>query len=104
MRLLGQTEREVRDYRTTRKGLLGGPGSFSVGRRSQTVPRVSEEDLVYLPRGWWHCSRVRRGKQQRPVPVKAGRAPTPPKKYREAFAVHETDNGSEAHSDQEEVA
>ncbi|WP_119070021.1 type IV secretory system conjugative DNA transfer family protein [Rubrobacter indicoceani] len=104
MRLLGQTEREVRDYRTTRKGLLGGPGSFSVGRRSQTVPRVSEEDLVYLPRGWWHCSRVRRGKQQRPVPVKAGRAPTPPKKYREEFAARETDDVSETHSEQEEVA
>ncbi|QIN84627.1 hypothetical protein GBA63_19710 [Rubrobacter tropicus] len=86
VRMLGQTEEEVRDYRTTRKGLLGGPGTFSVGRRRQTVPRVSEEELVYLPRGWWHLSRVRRGRQQRPVPVKAGRAPAPPAAHRDAFA------------------
>ena len=85
IRMLGQTEEEVRDYRRTMKGLLGGPGTFSVGRRRQTMPRVSEEELVYLPRGWWHLSRVRRGRQQRPVPVKAGRAPTPPAAYREAF-------------------
>lgn len=85
--MLGQTEKEVRDYRRTVKGLLGGPGTFSVGRRRQTVPRVTEEELVYLPRGWWHCSRVRRGKQQRPVPVKAGRAPEPPAAYREVFAT-----------------
>ena len=51
------------------------------------MPRVSEEELVYLPRGWWHCSRVRRGRQQRPVPVKAGRAPAPPSAYCEAFAT-----------------
>ena len=86
IRMLGQTEGEVRDYRRTHKGLLGGPGTFSVGRRRQTVPRVSEEELVYLPRGWWHLSRVRRGKQQRPVPIKAGRAPRPPAAYHEAFA------------------
>ena len=85
--MLGRTEEEVRDYRRTFKGFLGGPGTFSVGRRRQTVPRVSEEELVYLPRGWWHCSRVRRGRQQRPVPVKAGRAPAPPAAYREAFAA-----------------
>ncbi len=85
IRMLGRSEEEVRDYRRTQKGLLGGPGTFSVGRRRQTVPRVSEEELVYLPRGWWHCSRVRRGRQQRPVLVKAGRAPTPPAAYREAF-------------------
>ena len=87
IRMLGQTEEEVRDYRRTFKGLLGGPGTFSVGRRRQTVPRVSEEELVYLPRGWWHCSSVRRGKQQPPVPVKAGRAPLTPDAYREAFAT-----------------
>ena len=85
IRMLGQTEEEVRDYRRTMKGLLGGPGTFSVGRRRQTVPRVSEEELVYLPRGWWHLSRVRRGRQQRPVPVKAGRAPAPPAAYRDLF-------------------
>jgi hypothetical protein len=87
MRMLGRAEEEVRDYRTTRKGLIGGPSTFSVGRRSQTVPRVSEEELVYLPRGWWHCSRVRRGRQQRPVPVRAGRAPRPPRACREAVAA-----------------
>ncbi len=87
IRMLGRTEAEVRDYRRTFKGFLGGPGTFSVGRRRQTVPRVSEEELVYLPRGWWHCSRVRRGRQQRPVPVKAGRAPAPPAAYREVFAA-----------------
>lgn len=87
IRMLGRTEEEVRDYRRTFKGFLGGPGTFSVGRRRQTVPRVSEEELVYLPRGWWHCSRVRRGRQQRPVPVKAGRAPAPPSAYCEAFAT-----------------
>ncbi len=84
--MLGQSEEEVRDYRRTVKGLLGGPGTFSVGRRRQTVPRVSEEELVYLPRGWWHLSRVRAGRQQRPVPLKSGRAPVPPAAYREAFA------------------
>ncbi len=87
IRMLGRTEEEVRDYRRTFKGFLGGPGTFSVGRRRQMVPRVSEEELVYLPRGWWHCSRVRRGRQQRPVPVKAGRAPKPPAAYREASAA-----------------
>jgi len=86
IRMLGQTEEEVRDYRRTYKG-LGGPGTFSVGRRRQTVPRVTEEELVYLPRGWWHCSRVRRGRQQRPVPVRAGRAPAPSAAHREAFAA-----------------
>jgi hypothetical protein len=86
MSMLGRSEEEVRDYRRTVKGLLGGPGTFSVGRRRQTVPRVSEEELVYLPRGWWHLSRVRRGRQQRPVPLKSGRAPVPPAAYLEAFA------------------
>ena len=85
IRLLGQTEEEVRDYRRTYRGLFTGINTFSVGRRRQNVPRVTEEELVYLPRGWWHLSRVRRGRQQRPIPVKTGRTPTPPAAYREAF-------------------
>jgi hypothetical protein len=87
IRLLGQTEEEVRDYRRTYRGLFSGTNTFSVGRRRQNVPRVSEEELVYQPRGWWSCSRVRRGRQQRPVPVRSGRAPQPPAAYREAFAA-----------------
>lgn len=85
IRLLGQAEEEVRDYRRTYRGLFTGSNTFSVGRRHQSVPRVSEEELVYLPRGSWYCSRVRRGRQQRPVAVKAGRAPKPPAAYRQAF-------------------
>ncbi len=85
IRLLGQAEEEVRDYRRTYRGLFTGSNTFSVGRRHQSVPRVSEEELVYLPRGSWYCSRVRSGRQQRPVAVKAGRAPKPPAAYREAF-------------------
>ena len=85
IRLLGQAEEEVRDYRRTYRGLFTGSTTFSVGRRHQTVPRVSEEELVYLPRGSWYCSRVKHGKQQRPLSVRAGRAPKPPAAYREAF-------------------
>jgi len=87
IRLLGYSEEEVRDYRRTYKGLFTGSNTFSVGRRHQTVPRVSEEELVYLPRGSWYCSRVKHGRQQRPVPVKAGRAPVAPAAYRQAFAT-----------------
>jgi hypothetical protein len=96
--MLGRSEEEVRDYRRTVKGLLGGPGTFSIGRRRQTVPRVSEEDLVYLPRGWWHLSRVRKGSQQRPVPLKSGHAPVPPAAYRDAFAPLFPDVPGEASS------
>ncbi len=85
--LLGQTEEEVRDYRRTWRGLFGGSNTFSEGRRNQSVPRVSEEELVYQPRGRWTFSRIRRGGQQRPIPVHTGRAPTPPAAYKEAFAT-----------------
>ena len=83
--LLGYTEEEVRDYRRTWRGLFGGSNTFSEGRRRQSAPRVSEEELVYQPRGHWIFSRIKRGGQQIPVPVHTGRAPTPPAAYKQAF-------------------
>lgn len=85
LQMLGTTEEEVRDYRRTWRGIFGGTNTFSEGRRKQSRPRVSEEELVYLPRGWWHLSRVRRGRQQKPLPVKASRPPRVPRAHREAF-------------------
>lgn len=85
LRLLGASEEEVRDYRRTWRGLFGGTNTFSEGRRRESRPRVSEEELVYLPRGWWHLLRVRRGRQQKPLPVKASRPPRAPRTHRAAF-------------------
>jgi hypothetical protein len=85
LRMMGYTEDEVRDYRRTHKGLLGGPGTFSVGRRRQRRSRVSEDELQYLPRGHWHASLVKRGRLQPPLVIRAGRAPRPPRAHREAF-------------------
>jgi hypothetical protein len=84
--ILGRTEEELHDYRRTYSGLFGGKSTFSEGRRRQTVNRVSEEELVYLPRGWWHLSRYRSGRQRHPIPVHACRAPEPKAASKALFA------------------
>lgn len=72
---MGHAEEEVTDTRRTYRGPFSGPGALSVGKRELERPRLSEEEIRHLPRGWWHLSHVKRGRLQPPVLVKAGRAP-----------------------------
>ena len=107
--LLGYTEEEVRDYRRTWRGLFGGySNTFSEGRRRQTSPRVSEEELVYQRRGDWIFSRIKRGGQQVPMPVHTGRAPAPPPAYTRAFETlleaRDTETANRNSSEQEQNA
>lgn len=75
---LGYAPSEVKDRRSTHRGLvLGVPSAYSVGSREMEMPEVSEQDLRYLPRGWWYYHQVINGQLQHPIKLHATRAPRP---------------------------
>lgn len=75
--LMGYEEAEVTDRRRNYRGLLSGPGSYSVGTREQEKARYSLDDIRRLPRGSWLFSQVRNGQLQEPQIVTARIAPRP---------------------------
>lgn len=74
-KIMGSTEEQVTDRRRTFRGLLSTPGSYSVGTREMVRPEMSEEELRLRPRGHWNARLIKNGADQRPIVLRAGRAP-----------------------------
>ena len=75
VRNMGYSQEKVRDRRRTHKGMMGGPGTYSVGEREMEQPEVSEEELRYISRGQWYLHQTKGGDLQKPILITAGRAP-----------------------------
>lgn len=75
--MMGYEETEVTDRRRNYRGVLSGPGSYSVGTREQETARYSLDDIRRLPRGTWLFSQVKSGQLQEPRIVTARIAPPP---------------------------
>lgn len=85
--IMGSVEEEVTDRRRTYRGLLSAPGGYSVGTREMERPRLSEEEIRGIPRGYWNLARVKNGRDQEPILVRAGRAPRLPVEFKPERAL-----------------
>lgn len=79
--IMGYTEEEITDARTTYRGLFGIP-TRSFGSRSLETANLTDAEIRQIPRGHWHLRRVKNGSDHPPILVKAGRAPKLPVVYR----------------------
>lgn len=92
LEIIGSTEEQVTDRRHTYKGLFSFPGSYSIGTREMERPAMSEEEMRLRPRGHWNARIVKNGADQRPIVLRAGRAPTLKAVFEpERITVSETD-------------
>jgi hypothetical protein len=85
--IMGSVEEEVTDRRRMYRGLLSAPGGYSVGTREMERPRLSEEEIRGIPRGYWNLARVKNGRDQEPILVRAGRAPRLPVEFKPERAL-----------------